>query len=244
MISISFKISGSFAAFRDPSVTSNQTSYYIPSKSAVVGMLGAMIGIKRSNNLGEIYSEEYQQFFKNIKIGLQFESEPKKVMFFTNHRSLKEAKTKPFKKELLENPVYTVYVWTNDDLRQKLSNALQKHEFVYSPYFGHAYCQTEVSNFKQHDTQEVDPIDQKTKCVILDETETYDRDFKLKLEKITDGSVIIERHIHHFFKNGTLDGRVLKHWIPTMNSEFEIIKYSSSNLSKFYKMGNYVVCAY
>ena len=243
---ISFKISGAFAAFRDPSVTSNQISYYIPSKSAVVGILGSMIGIKRSNILDQIYSEQYQKFFRAIKIGLQFESAPKKVTFFTNHRSLKKPKTKPFKTELLENPTYTVYVWTDDDLYEKLSNAIKKHEFVYSPYFGHAYCPAQVSDFKQVDAKEVDDLDkQKTKCVILDESETYDPKFKLKLESITaESSLIIERHIHHYFKNKKFDGRVLKHWIPTMNSEFEIIRYSSSGLSKFYKINNHVVCAY
>lgn len=208
-------------------------------------MLGAMIGVKRSNKLGEIYSDEYQQLYRDIRIGLQFESEPKKVTFFTNHRSLKEAKTKPFKTELLENPSYTIYVLTNnDDIRQKLTNAIQKHEFVYSPYFGHAYCQAEVSDFKQHDAKEVDPEEEKTRCVILDESDTYDINFELKLEGITDGTVIIERHIHHFLNNEKFDGRVLKHWIPTMNSEFEIERCSSSKLSKFYKIKDHVICTY
>ena len=103
-------MSGSFAAFRDPSVTSNQTVYYIPSKSAVVGILGAMIGIKRSDQLGDIYSQEYLDFFKQTSIGIQLESIPKKVVYFTNHRSLKKAKTKPFKTEVVENPRYTIYV--------------------------------------------------------------------------------------------------------------------------------------
>jgi CRISPR-associated Cas5-like protein len=56
---LSFRISGSFAAFRDPSVTSHQTVSFIPSKSAVIGIIGAMIGVKRSNSLAELYSQEY-----------------------------------------------------------------------------------------------------------------------------------------------------------------------------------------
>jgi len=241
---ISFRLSGAFAAFRDPSVTSNQTVYYIPSKSAVVGILGAMIGIKRSDNLGEIYSDDFQDFFKTTKIGIKFESEPRKTTFFTNHRSLKEPKTKPFKTELVENPRYTIYVSTDKDNLQKISEAITKNEFVYSPFLGHAYCPASVFDFKQIDAKEVNSEGEKTQCVVLDESDTYDPNFEFKHEMITEGSVIIERHIHHFFDEEKFDGRVLKHWIPTNNSEFEIKRDSTRNLSKFYKIGDHVVCMY
>lgn len=245
---ISFRISGAFAAFRDPSVTSNQTVYYIPSKSAVVGILGAMIGIKRSESLGEIYSKEFQEFFKNTKIGIQFESEnpkkdPKKVTFFTNHRSLKEPKTKPFKTELLENPQYIIYVITDDENHKKLSNAIKNNKFMFSPYLGHVYCQAKISDFKEIDAEEINPEGEKTQCVVLDESETYNCDFYLKPEMLS-GSIIIERHIHHFFNKDKFDGRVLKHWIPTKNSEFEIKRISETTLSTFYKIGDCVVCMY
>ena len=242
---ISFRISGAFAAFRDPSVTSNQTVYHIPSKSAVIGIIGAMIGVNRSDTLNELYSEEYMELFKNTKIGIKFESEPKKVIFFTNHRSLKEPKTKPFKTELLENPTYTIYVDINDDNYKKLFNALQKNEFVFTPYFGHAYCPASVCDVKQIEVMETDAIGEKTQCVVLDESETYNPNFELKLEQISNiGSVIIERHIHHFFNKEKFDGRVLKYWIPTVNSEFEIKRDSQRELSKFYKTGEHVVCMY
>ena len=249
---ISFRITGAFSAFRDPSVTSNQIVYHIPSKSAVVGLLGAMIGINRSNQLDEIYGKEYTEFFRNIKIGIQFESEPKKVMFFTNHHTFKKPSKnvpltiKPFKTELIENPIYTIYVSTDDDNYKKLVDALQKNEFVYSPYLGHVYCLASVSCLKQIDVHEIDSKEEKkTRCVILDESETYDPDFKLKLRQISgDASIIIERHTHHFFNDGKFDGRVLKHWIPIENSEFKITSDSKRSLSKFYKMGDHVVCMY
>ena len=241
---ITFRISGDFAAFRDPSVTTNQTVYYIPSKSAVVGILGAIIGVRRSDTLDEIYGEEYQEFFKNTKIGIQFESVPSKVSFFTNHRSLKEPKTKPFKTEVLENPRYTIYVSTDDESSKKLVNALKKQEFEFSPYLGHAYCPATISDFEEIEAEKIESKGEKTKCVVLDESETYNPNFEFKHEMITEGSVIIERHIHHYFDDEKFDGRVLKHWIPTENSEFEIKKDSKRGLSSFYKIGEYVVCIY
>ncbi|MBI1663981.1 MAG: CRISPR-associated protein Cas5 [Nitrosopumilus sp.] len=246
---ISFRISGAFAAFRDPSITSNQTVYYIPSKSAVVGMLGAMIGIPRSTKLDNIYGKEYLEFFESTKIGIQFETqEPRKVTFFTNHRSLKNAKTKPFKTELVENPKYRIYVNTSDvEKSKKLIDTLMKNEFVFSPYLGHVYCPASVCDVTQIDAQQIDPDGQKTQCVMLDESDTYNIDFKLKLDQVhgEESSVIIERHIHHFFNNNKFDGRVLKHWIPTKNSTWEIERISDNyNLSSFYKIGDHVICMY
>jgi CRISPR-associated protein Cas5h len=241
---ISFRISGSFAAFRDPSITSNQTVYYIPSKSAVVGILGAMIGIKHSDQLGDIYSMEYLDFFKQTSIGIQLESIPKKVVYFTNHRSMKEAKTKPFKTEVVENPRYTIYVDTEKMYFEKLSNTLKKNEFVYSPYLGHAYCPASVSDVRETDAKVIDSENGNTKCVVLDESEPYDPNFILKMNPISEGSLMIERHIHHFFNEEKFDGRVLKHWIPTNDSECEIERDSPRKLSKFYKIGEHSVCMY
>lgn len=75
---LTFRLSGNFAAFRDPSVTSNQTVYYIPSKSALIGLIGAMLGIERSNSLDEIYGLQYLDLFSVTRIGIKFESIPKK----------------------------------------------------------------------------------------------------------------------------------------------------------------------
>ena len=57
---ISFDLSGEFAEFSDPSVTSNQIVYFIPSKSAVIGIIGAIIGIKRaSTGPAEWYNDDF-----------------------------------------------------------------------------------------------------------------------------------------------------------------------------------------
>lgn len=243
---ISLRVSGAFAAFRDPSVTSNQTVYFIPSKSAVIGMLGAIIGVQRSSNLDETYGKSYVEFFKETRIGLQLETEkPRKVVFFTNHRSLKEAKTKPYKTELFENPKYKIYVKTEESYFTKLEKAMKNNDFVYSPYFGHVYCPATVSDSEILESELVDPEGETTKCVVLDESETYNPGFDLRLRGATnESSVIIERHLHHYFDNGSLDKRVMKHWIPINDSEFEINVHSGGKLSEFAKIDKHVVCLY
>jgi CRISPR-associated protein Cas5h len=243
---ISFTISAAFAAFKDPTSTSNQLAQYIPSKSAVIGILGAMIGIQRTSSLTELYSKEYVDFFKKVKIGIKLESKPSKITFFTNHRSLKEAKTKPFKTELIDSPKYTIYVKTDEDIRKKIENSIKNNQFEYSPYLGHAYCPAIVKDLHTIETKPVEPLGKNTQCVLLDESETYNGEFDCSIEQVTAdaGSIIVERHIHHFYDKDKLDGRVLKHWIPTGNAEMAIEEYSTSNLTEFYELDKGIVCVY
>lgn len=244
---ISFSLSGNFAAFKDPSVTTNQTVYYIPSKSAIIGIIGAMIGVKRSSMLSGLYGPEYLDLFKATKIGLKYDSVPRKITFFTNHRSLKEPKTKPFKTELVENPNYRIYVYTNDDYYEKIKKSIETNRFVYSPYLGHVYCPAIIKDLKIHRGEiESETEDKVTSSVILDESETYKYDFTLRLNATTDDSkIMIERHLHHFFNSGnTFDSRVLKHWIP-VSSTFLIERDSQRELSYFVSLNDkQLVCLF
>ena len=242
---ISFLVSGAFAAFRDPSVTTNQVAYHIPSKSAVIGMIGAMIGVERPPRLGDLYGDEYKNLFKT-RIGLQMRSKPRKFVFFTNHTSLKKTKTKPFKTELLEDPEYVVHVDAGGDLRDRLSSAITNNKFAYAPYLGHAYCPASIRGLGEPECLKVeDPTGATTRCVVLDESETYGDDFRFRPDITThDGSVVIERHIHHFFEDGALTGRVFKHWIPANGTEMRIREFRGGRLSRFYRIGDQVVCMY
>lgn len=240
---LSFRLSGDFAAFRDPSVTSNQTVYYVPSKSAIIGLIGAIIGIQRSNRLDSIYGEDYVDLFSVTNIGMRLESEPKKTTFFTNHRSLKETKTKPFKTELVESPEYTIFVRTEDRYNDRIRSAIEKREYVYSPYLGHAYCPARIDSLRVHPHLNL-PEDKITTCVVLDETEMYKDDFKFLLVRLNDnGRIIVERHLHHFIEDDKLVSRVLKHWIP-VKSRFLIEEDSERSLSNFISVDDEVVCLY
>jgi len=255
---LSFRLAGQFAAFKDPSVTSNQTVYYIPSKSAIIGLLGAMIGIERDNNsLGLLYGNNYINFFSKISIGIRCEFQPRKITYYTNHRSLIKATMKPFKKELVENPQYKIFVLVNnneDTEFNKLKTSISENRFVYSPYLGHAYCPALVSDPKIENAIEVEnPEDTVTSCVILDESPDSDNNDSgfvlpsdLDIRPLSEkASIIIERHLHHFYRNNQLEQRVLKHWIPVNSASYRIRRISKRNLSKFFKMDDdEVVCMY
>ena len=243
---ISFSVTGAFASFRDPSVTTNQTVYYIPSKTAVVGILGAILGIGRTDTLGDIYSKEYLEFFSKLKIGICLENNPRKITYFTNHRSLKASKTKPVKKEILVEPKYTIFVASSDEMLDQISDVIKHNRYQFSPYLGHAYCPAKITDLQEHEGKQVERLSGvETDCVVLDETETYDGNFKILIKtKLDEGSIIVERHLHHFFEKDTFQKRVLKHWIPLESTICTIKNLQENKLSEFYKIKEKVYCLY
>jgi CRISPR-associated protein Cas5 subtype I-B len=254
MLILSFDIKGDFASFRDPSITSNQTVYYIPSKSSVLGIIGAIIGVERSHSFKQQFSESYLELLKQTWIGLELLSYPKKIIFYSNHRSLKESKTKPFKKEVLQYPNYRIYVQINsENILNDLYEKIKRNTFEYSPYLGHAYCPAQLhtpviySDCIEEKLMDNDEEEYKFKTfsVILDESENYQPVFEMDAQRTEEeSSIIIERHLHHFFQNGKLQQRVLKFWIP-VNSKYRVTMNSKPYLCKIIKLENdSTICLY
>ena len=243
---ISFEVTGNYASFRDPSVTSNQIIYYIPSKSAIVGLIGAVIGVKRGNTLDELYSKEYLDFFSKIKIGIKLCNNPKKIIYFTNHRSLKSPKTKPVKKEILESPKYVIYVQAEDDILDKITTAIENNRYEFTPYLGHAYCIARISNLEEYVGKLMTNVsNHETNCVVLDESESNNNTrFDIKIKPQVNSKIIIERHLHHYFENDDFTKRVFKHWIPLEASNMQIRLLRENKLSDFYEINEKVYCLY
>jgi CRISPR-associated protein Cas5h len=241
---VSFDLEGDFAAFRDPSVTTNQTVTVIPSKSAVIGLIGALLGIRRSNSIFDgLYSQSYFELLKTTAIGIKVRNHPKKWTFFTNHRSLKEAKTKPFKTELLVSPSYTIFVKSTDETNRVLLERLEGNNFVFSPTLGHSYCLARIHRYQKIDgAKEVQPSGRCISTVFLDEVvESNSGNSGVCFERSmkSPAKIIVERHIHHYFKGDTMKRTVLRHFIPipidNISSYVTIDSYDTRlSITKFY----------
>jgi CRISPR-associated protein Cas5h len=245
---ISFDLEGDFAAFKDPSITTNQTVTIIPSKSAIIGLVGALIGIKRSNSIFDnIYCEDYLRLLKKTSIGIKVRYQPEKFTFFTNHRSLKEAKTKPFKTELLINPAFTIFVKSTNEVNQELFERLKENNFIFSPTLGHSYCLARIPRFQKIDRiKEVEPSGKIVSTVFLDEViecnsrnscVTFDSSDRLPAK------IMVERHLHHYLNDNSLKRTVLRHFIPipvaNENSCVQISSYNSRlSIAKFYAVND------
>ena len=241
---VSFDLEGDFAAFKDPSVTTNQTVTVIPSKSALIGLLGALLGVKRSHSIfGDMYSEGYLDLLKKTAVGIQVRSQAAKCTFFTNHRSLIEPKTKPFKTELLVSPQYTIYVKSTDDINQALLDRLKDNRFVFSPMLGHAYCPARIPRFREiSGVKEVEPRRSQVSSVFLDEVaESKSSNQGVIFEAGLSAKIIVERHLHLYVIDNVLKRAVLRHYIPVpQNGESSILEITHYDprlsLAKFYSV--------
>ncbi|MBI5229433.1 hypothetical protein HY991_04940, partial [Candidatus Micrarchaeota archaeon] len=153
-----------------------------------------------------------------------------KITLFTNHRSLKEAKTKPFKTEVLIAPTYTIFVQATEKMLETIKNALINNRFKYTPVLGHSYCPARVAGFKEYVACEVSPEGKTVSTVVLDEAlEVNGSNSSFTWEGSNADSakparIVLERHLHHYWVNGKLEKRVLRYWIPFEGSELEIDK--------------------
>lgn len=243
----SFDVSGDFAVFRDPSVTTAQTTYTAPSKTHIIGLLGALIGVGRSKTKNEIFSDGFKDLYKKTLVGIEVLSEipPERVSFVTNHRSLKKSKksvTKPFRAEFLREPRFRIYYATNDEYAEKIQDAMMKNSFFYTPYLGHAFCLARISNFRESDSKDLsEKAKHEIKCVFAD------RDGREPSYTVSttggSGSTIVERHLHQFFGDENQKKAILKYYIP-VGCELTLQKRKKTDFVVFRSLEDKVVCLF
>lgn len=238
----SFKIDAEFAVFRDPSVTTSKTTYIVPNKSMIIGLLGSMIGIPRSKSGNVPYSPNYLDFFSKTRVGIRVEALnkqfPSKMVLYTNHRSCKESQTKPFKGELLISPEYRFYFTTSKEYASQFESTMPHNRFVYTPYLGHAYCLARISEFQIEETKPTEDTEIIASTVFLKE----EKDTTTKITPIggSGGSIFIERHLHHFVRGDDLTRKVVRYYIP-INMDIEI-QTTPQSINEFLSTDKGTIC--
>jgi len=222
---LAFSARGRFAAHRDPSVTTHQLVYYAPPKSAIVGMVGAILGTPRSET-GELYSPAYVELLSSIRVGIGMlngpKNRPQKVLFGTNRRTLEDTgHMKPTKSELVENPDYRIYVTGKDETIDELRRRIDGHDPAYPVYFGHAYCQARVEDARVGDAQKVDS----RKSVMVETTVLREPDPEAQYQPVGD-SVIVENKMVHKEHDGDVVRRSIPHMIPLRGTRIKVGKLS------------------
>lgn len=217
---LAFSARGRFAAHRDPSVTTHQLVYYAPPKSAIVGMVGAILGTPRSET-GKLYSPAYVELLSRIRVGVGMlngpEKRPQKVLFGTNRRTLEDTgHMKPTKSELVENPDYRIYVSGDDKTIDELKRRIDDHDPAYPVYFGHAYCQARVEDARVGGAQKADG-----KSVTVGTTVLRDPDAERQYT-VEGDSVIVECKMVHRERGGVVERRSMPHMIPLRGTGIKV----------------------
>ena len=156
---ISFDVQADFAFFRKPETNNTiNLSYNIIHKPAILGFLGAVLGLAGYREKGKLPA--YYEKLKSVKIGvepLQHEKGnfAKTNIKYTNTIGYANKGTNFLTEELtLINPAYRIYLLLdeNDALHDQLLASLRKGDSVFVPYLGKNEFTAwwEPSSYKEH----------------------------------------------------------------------------------------------
>lgn len=158
---IAFRITGEFAHFRSPFVTSYLSTYPFPPKPTVLGMLGAMMG----------YSPiEVLNLQDKVQIAIKLNKPPKKTLDYVRLWKFEDKNIipSPVKMELLVRPDYTIFVRSeNSKFLKELQNRLETRDFVYPVSLGKNEFIAFVREVFPFDSNEIEVIHADTVDSIL-----------------------------------------------------------------------------
>jgi CRISPR-associated protein Cas5h len=150
MKTVVFDIWGDLGHFRVPYTTSSPVTFPIPPKTALYGILGAILGYEKEKYL-EKFNNKNWKFAVSVKRKIVTVHIPenfintKAVKLFARMPQGKSCRTQ-INMEFLKNPYYRIYV-TSDDEKElsRLEHLLKEHKSVYTVCLGISEC---IANFK------------------------------------------------------------------------------------------------
>lgn len=130
-----FDISAYYGHFKKPYTTTSPLTYSIPTRTAVVGIIAAMLGFGK---------EEYQKHFtkEHAQIGIGIKNPVKKVRISENLINTKKSMNKihertQIKVEFLKDACYRIYfTHRNEQIYKRLKELLKNHSTVYTISMG------------------------------------------------------------------------------------------------------------
>ncbi|HOT03983.1 MAG TPA: type I-B CRISPR-associated protein Cas5b [Methanolinea sp.] len=128
---IVFDVWGQFGHFRKHYTTTSSSTFSFPPRTAIIGMIGAILGIEKHDiNVLKVMMDSWE-------VGVIILSEVKKIRETINYisTSSRGGRTQ-IVLEILKEPKFRIFVKGHGALFDRLTESLQKHETVYTPYLG------------------------------------------------------------------------------------------------------------
>jgi CRISPR-associated protein Cas5 subtype I-B len=136
-----FIIEGNWGHFKKPETNNNPLSHDLITKTALIGLIGAVLGIER-----EDMKSKFPQLSGDLLYGVRLLNPVKKISWgFTSKKAINPtAEGSPKYFEFLKNPRFLVSLALKDKRSETefsgFCNAIQKEEAVYPPVLGWHNC--------------------------------------------------------------------------------------------------------
>ena len=145
-----FDLWGNYGHFRVPYTTSSPISFPVPPKTALYGIIGAILGYDKDSYL-EIFSKEHWSFAVSLRKSISKFHIPenfintKVAKMFARMPKNKSCRTQ-INMEFLKNPYFRIYVLSdNENELNRLELLLKEHKSFYTPVLGISEC---LANFE------------------------------------------------------------------------------------------------
>ncbi|OQX52051.1 MAG: type I-B CRISPR-associated protein Cas5 [Candidatus Cloacimonas sp. 4484_209] len=179
-----FDIWGDYGRFRRGYTSTSTLTYPFPTRTALAGMVSAMLGLPRDSYY-ELFAEE------NSAFALQILNPIKKIRITQNLIDTKYGRTPweiqrkkqpprtqvPF--EFLKDSRYRIYIWMEEKFKG-LIGMIKEHKSFYTPYLGISEC---IANFEYIGIYDVEPKNTDGDAVKISSTIKNSENITIELEK-------------------------------------------------------------
>lgn len=132
-----FDIIGDYAHFRQPYSTTSSLTYAVPPRTAIFGLIGAILGID-SGGFGKSNHFEILENV-NLKTSVRILNPIEKIRFNMNYINTKDSPKSSniqVPVEMVKAPAYRIYVSGEEKFLIKLKNMIENKQSYYTPYLG------------------------------------------------------------------------------------------------------------
>ncbi|WP_041446695.1 type I-B CRISPR-associated protein Cas5b [Pseudothermotoga thermarum] len=129
-----FDVKGKFALFRRSYTTTSSTTYPFPPRTAICGIIAAILGIENPPDRPSWYLRK----FDNARISIRLLNPIKKIRLGINYVETKPDKDTPRTQilaEIIKDPAYRIYI-SEFEKFDELVKLIRSHECVFTPYLG------------------------------------------------------------------------------------------------------------
>ena len=185
---INFKLSGEYALFKKPFANNQPQSFVTPPKTAILGIIGAIMGWRKEEYISKLLFEEFSYAVRLITskikkdlIGINL-MQGKNAKFTFNENPLRNpperGQRSPTRFEFLKDMEWEIFlIIENNDIAEELIERLQNKKFVYNPYLG---LQSLFANIEYQEPFEVELADEVSDNLYT----SFEKDFiKFKINK-------------------------------------------------------------
>ena len=157
MKAFQFKVEGNWAHFKKPETNNNPLSHDLITKTALIGIIGAVLGIERQE-----MKTVFPVLSDNLLYGVQLMNSVKKVSWgFTSKTAINpSAAGSPKYFEFLKNPQYKITLALknneSEDIFERFLKAIKSEEAVYNPVLGWHNCPANLEFISEGKIEELE----------------------------------------------------------------------------------------